>query len=93
MSFDGSLLDPHSGISTVKHPFSAASKEVVDRPISMEGLDFFCFCFRRYKLWFALMPSPVIKASRQVPLSIGPRAGAPDGVGYSLQETRIMSGI
>ncbi|KDQ24590.1 hypothetical protein PLEOSDRAFT_1078667 [Pleurotus ostreatus PC15] len=29
MSFDGTLLDPHSGIATVKHPFSAASKEAL----------------------------------------------------------------
>ncbi len=57
MTFDGTLLDPHSGIATVKHPFSAASKEVY-HPISMEELDL--FVFRRYRLCFSLMPLPVI---------------------------------
>jgi hypothetical protein len=28
MSYDGTLLDPTTGLATAKHPFSAASKEV-----------------------------------------------------------------
>lgn len=28
MSYDGTLIDPTTGIATAKHPFSAASKEV-----------------------------------------------------------------
>jgi hypothetical protein len=29
MSYDGTLIDPTTGLATAKHPFSAASKEVI----------------------------------------------------------------
>ena len=34
MSYDGTLIDPTTGLATAKHPFSAASKEVRSLSIS-----------------------------------------------------------